>query len=227
MYRPADNLKMPWLLALTSLLTLAMLACSNVQARESAGPIEATPGLTGALFDTGVPVELHETMRVDTYAVRGRTAAEIRADLNRNGPISIAEGRRFDALTTWTLRWTLRYDRRGGGCALAGANVYLDVVVLLPELEADESRPPRLLATWQAYREALAAHEMTHYEQQRRGAQELQNALTTFNGVWPSCRELASQLKVTGDEEVAAIFAADRKFDELTEHGRLRGAVFP
>jgi predicted secreted Zn-dependent protease len=179
------------------------------------------------LAETALPVELRETFRVDTYPVSGRSAAEIRADLNRAGPLSVADAKRFDALTTWNLKWSLRFDRSGGGCSLAEATILLDIIVLLPELTDPAELSPRTMATWKAYREALDAHEMGHVENQRQGAAALQIRFNEFEGVWESCRELTAALKAEGDAVIQTIFAADRAHDESTLHGRLQGAVFP
>jgi predicted secreted Zn-dependent protease len=218
---------MRWLLAFSCLLSVCLLACSGLTPRTSASEQPPPDDFWDGPSTSGVPVELNETLRVDTYRIGGRTSAEIRSELNRNGPISVAEGRRFDALTTWNLRWALHYDRQRNGCSLANATVFLDVVVLLPELDAPDIVPRRVLASWLSYRKALEAHEMAHVEQQRRGAQDLQNVLTSFDGVWPNCRALAAELQSAGDHQVSVIFVADRRYDESTDHGRLEGAVFP
>jgi len=172
-------------------------------------------------------VELHDSMHIDTYTVNGRAAADIRADLNRAGPLSVVDGRRFDALTSWNLTWTLRYKRVEGGCALAAATISLDTVILLPQLSDGAELPGRTLEGWQAYHRALEGHEMGHVENQRRGASELQSIFSGFDGVWPNCRELGAALKAEGDARINAIYAADRTYDEDTNHGRLQGAVFP
>jgi predicted secreted Zn-dependent protease len=217
--------RLPWLIPW---LTPLLLGCSVLASGTSAIPTNPAPPAAEALsYEAGVPVELSESLRIDSYTVSGVSAAEVRAELNRAGPVSAADGRRFDAMTSWSLRWNLRYDRGRAGCTLAGAAVFLDIVVLLPELEMPDLLPLRTRAAWDAYRQALHAHEMAHVEQQRRGAKDLQNALTDFDGVWTNCRALETELKLEGERQVAAILAADRRYDELTGHGRLEGASFP
>jgi predicted secreted Zn-dependent protease len=215
-------------LALVLLCCLGLVACTTTPSPQPApsNVVDAAP-TAEAITETTVPVELRESFRTDTYPVSGRTAAEIRADLNRAGPLSVADARRFDALTTWGLKWTLQYKRAGSGCSLESATVLLDIVVLLPELAETPELPARTLAAWQTYRQALETHEMGHVENQRRGALALQNKFNEFDGFWDNCRDLSAALKAEGDAAIQNIFAADRAYDEDTSHGKLQGAVFP
>ncbi len=175
-----------------------------------------------------MPVELQDSFRVDTYPVGGKTAADVRADLNRYGPLSVTDGHRYDATTSWSLKWTLQYKKvTGGGCTLDSATVYLDLVVLLPDLVDSPELPAKTLDTWQTYRQALETHEMGHVANQRKVAADLQNVFTGYTDVWQNCGALAAALKAEGDAKVNAIFAADRAYDDETNHGRLQGAVFP
>jgi predicted secreted Zn-dependent protease len=208
---------------------LALLACSQSAASRPLASEEPDLGIAAAEVPDGtsVPVELRETFRIDTYPVMGHSAAEIRADLNRSGPLSIADGRRFDALTSWSLQWSTRIDRSRGSCTLAEATLFLDIVVLLPELAEPNDVSPRTLATWKSYREALEGHEMGHVENQRQGATALQTRLNQMGGAWENCRDLSATLKAEGEAALQAIFAADRTYDEGTMHGRTQGAAFP
>ena len=224
---PADNPEMRALL-LACFCCLALVACSTRPASTPVVPEAVDVAPTAEVpAETSVPVELRESFRIDTYSVSGRTVNEIRADLNRAGPLSIEEGRRFDAMTSWSLKWNLRYKRAGSGCSLQEATLLLDIVLLVPELAEPAELPVRTLAAWQVYRQALDGHEMGHVENQRQGAAALQAKLNEFEGFWESCRDLTAALKAEGDAAIQAIFAADRAHDESTNHGRLQGAVFP
>lgn len=223
----ADNPQMRTL-ALVFLCCLGLVACTTRPAPQPApvNVIDAAPAAE-VPTETEVPVELHETFRTDTYPVSGRNAAEIRSGLNRAGPLSVADGRRFDALTSWGLKWTLHYKRSGNGCSLDDATIFLDIVVLLPELTESPELLPRTLTTWQAYRQALETHEMGHVENQRQGASALQSKFNEYDGFWDNCRDLSAALKAEGDAAIQNIFDADRAYDGETSHGRLQGAVFP
>jgi predicted secreted Zn-dependent protease len=171
-------------------------------------------------------VSLNENVVTRTYPVGGTTAAEVRAGLNRGGPYSNDAGRRYDGATTWDLRWSFRYARQPDACSLAAATLDLNVVVVLPELTQPEALAAETLSRWQAYRDALDAHEQGHVGRSRAGAEALAQVYRDM-GAFASCRELAAQLTAAGEAVLIEIRAADRLYDIETEHGRSQGAVFP
>lgn len=214
-----------WLVLTYCLLLLACSPGQHDQAILDTAAVEDFAPPLETAFEP-VPVQLHENVRTETYLLTGRRAAEIRADLNRKRPHSPADGRRYDAITTWSLRWTFRYNRAGGACSLAAATIELDIVVTLPEMEDEPALPPRTLASWQAYRQALADHEQGHVDRHTAAAQDLQSALQSMPAA-TNCRDLAAALREMGEAEIAAMRAADFEYDQVTDHGRLQGAVFP
>jgi len=70
-----------------------------------------------------------------------RLPGNIRDQLNRNGPLSVSDGHRYDGLTTWSLKWTLAYKQVDSGCALHWANVSLEMIVSLPDLVDSAALP--------------------------------------------------------------------------------------
>ncbi len=217
------------LLLLALVCSVGLVACSTLTPAHNVAvtPTELPTPIPEVIAETAVPVQLDDSYRIETYPVSGRTAAEIRADLNRSGPLSVTDGRRFDGLTTWNLKWTLAYKQVGAGCALDWASVKLEMVVTLPELVDSPDLPAKTEASWQTYRQALESHEMGHVADQRKEAAALQSILGSYSEVWPSCRDLGTALKAEGDAKVNAIYAADKAYDDATNHGRLQGAVFP
>jgi len=203
-------------------LLLAMLATACSLPDAAVGPQAAprsdlVPVLANDESAALVTVREHVWMR--TYAVEAKGGVPgIRAQLDRHGPYSSAAKRRFDALTTWALHWTFRYDRSGGGCALAGATVELEAIVTLPELTATETLAPDVFNLWQAYRQQLQSHEDGHVNIYRAAARELRDEFLATPAMG-SCEELRAALGARGEAKLAAIRAADRAYDADTGHG--------
>lgn len=219
------------LMCARTLLLAALLfatACTGAPAPAAAPAPPAAPAVLWDADAAGGRVALRESVVWQPYFVRGGTAAALRAELDSKGPYSPADGRRFDSLATWGLRWSFRYERDAEGCRLAAATVELQVVVEVPELvQPDGSQlPDDLLTAWRSYSEALAAHETGHVYAYRAGARALQAALEAAPPA-ADCRSLGLALNALGEAQVEALRAYDRDYDAVTQHGRLQGAVFP
>jgi predicted secreted Zn-dependent protease len=82
------------------------------------------------------------------YDVEGASARELRAELDRLGPLD-AQGRRFDAFTEWAVTWHPPLEHSEQGCTIGAVETRLRVTVTLPRwlspLEATAS-PDRVEA---------------------------------------------------------------------------------
>lgn len=224
---PTDNPPMRpliCLLACASLLVACTLPSSLASEQVGAGPASSID------LDVDPPevshVRVQESVVWKTYLVEGETAGAIRSSLNRNGPYSPSDRRRVDALTRWGLHWSFRYDEEPDGCRLAAATIEVVVQVEMPELRDAERLAPSVWERWEAYSEALRAHEQGHVDQVLRGAGSLQAAFDTA-GAMESCSELGRYLHDLGQAYVQALAAADAHYDARTGHGASQGAVFP
>jgi predicted secreted Zn-dependent protease len=72
------------------------------------------------------------TERNQNYTVTGRTAAEVRGQMDRLGPRS-EDGKIYDANTHSELQWSYQYQSGLDGCRIASANVRLAVVYVMPK----------------------------------------------------------------------------------------------
>ncbi len=90
-----------------------------------------------------------QSSRCATSDVAGRTAAEIRASLNRNNASDPATGARFDAYTQWDMDWQIPGEREGP-CRLNQAEVPLAITVGLPRLVDTEGGAARAAAAMEA-----------------------------------------------------------------------------
>jgi predicted secreted Zn-dependent protease len=120
------------------LFALLSAACAAPQAGP---PLDSVPAL-------------RESVSYETYAVDGSSPGEVRAALDRLGPVA-EDGRQYDALTSWSLTWSFSFNQRKDSCSLASATIEVRSVVTLPEL-VSESLDARARRRWDSYLAALA-----------------------------------------------------------------------
>ncbi len=219
---PADNLPMLRLLAGLAVAAALLAGCGLSSDVSTPAGTSGTPE-TVSTVPTAV-VRVVEKVDATRYWVEGRTAGDVRAYMNANGPTSLSDDRRYDAVTNWNLRWSFRY-RGDSPCAISAATVEVEVLTILPTLQMD-GLPSDLITRWGRYLQALSAHEKTHVEKAVGAARDLKAALEHAPAA-PTCDELAGALNTLGEEHVQRLRAADNEYDVATAHGRNEGAVFP
>ena len=146
----------------------------------------------------------------------------IRRQLDQIGPVSEVTGQRFDGLTTWGLHSTFSYNDSRDSCSIRNATIEVEAVITLPELQEGSLLPPHELTLWQAYVEQLRAHEDGHVSIYLAAAQDLRDEYLQV-GAMADCRQLAAALTALSEAKIAAVRAADQRFDAETGHG----ALFP
>jgi len=154
------------------------------------------------------------------YRVSGATAADLADAITLLGPRR--EGRRFAALTLWTLRWSFQPAFAGGAWRAVDVHVDLDVVVHMPEWRPPRTAPDALVASWRSYVVALAEHEGGHVAIARDAARDVAALLATTTS------STASELALLVDDGARGLVAAAREaelaYDAETRHGHTQGA---
>jgi predicted secreted Zn-dependent protease len=105
---------------------------------------------------TGIP-----NLRLSYYEVSGSSAEEIRRSINAHRPRDSHDGQRVDALTEWTIGWSIEV-REPGGCDLSNAQVRYAATVTLPRHADPATLPEPLRSHWEAFVASLARHEDWH-----------------------------------------------------------------
>jgi predicted secreted Zn-dependent protease len=177
----------------------------------------------GVAAESAEPVAVSESTLF--YDVSGRTAKELRAAMNRQGPTG-PDGKRHDAYSAWHVKWRYEYAPEGSTCRLKQVRVSLDVRITLPRWVDENAAPEALRRRWKQYHGALTEHEDGHAENGRRAAArvlELRGQL----GPRPTCPDVESAFARTAEAILEEERRNDVRFDLDTEHGRNRGARFP
>lgn len=162
-----------------------------------------------------------ETFEVRLYPVHGATRAEVRDSILAARPSY--QGRRFDALTLWNVKYHYWNQWKPEGCAPDAVRVELQLTLHFPDLE-NVSEVTR--AAFTAYLAALRLHEERHAEIDRRIAEDLAAAIRAVPAQY-SCEQLADEVKRAADRVIDQGRARNDAYDQDTDHGSAEGAVYP
>lgn len=158
------------------------------------------------------------------YDVSGASAQEIRAEMDRLGPIDETTKRRFDATTRWNVKWTYRYRNVGQDCAIARVSVTVDVTTTMPRLKPD--LPVGLARTFSEYTDKLREHEEGHAQNGIEIGKRIEAAIRDMQP-HPTCDALSRAANALGDRLIKEANQMDVEYDARTQHGRTQGARFP
>lgn len=152
------------------------------------------------------------TVRIETYAIEGRTGYELYQSIGENGP-TVGIGRAV-AYTTFDLKWSRDYRPENGGCRLASAKPWLTIIYKLPKPSGQ--LPPQTRAAWRRFTDGIEAHERVHGQyivEMVRKIQDYSVGLTTTGD--PDCRKIRQVLTQRLGELSQEQRARGREFDRL------------
>ena len=160
-----------------------------------------------------------------TYPVTGTTASALLRAM-RARALRDRTGEAVFALATWNVTWSYRYRTRSGSCSIADLTVRADIRVLLPKWRPPATADPALVQRWRSFGEALRRHERGHELNAIRVARRTRAALLAL-GSRSTCTKLEHAADAAGRKIGDAGRDRDRDYDDETDHGATRGAVFP
>ena len=159
------------------------------------------------------------------YDIEGRTAAELREQMNRNG-VLWTNGNIYDAYTGWNVSWNYSYRRTDTGCWISSVTTILNVEFRLPRWVNYESGPAALKKKWAAYMQALRQHENGHKDFGVKAAGQIERSIAGLEPA-PTCDQLADTANKTGRRIISEYAAREREYDARTNFGETQGAIFP
>lgn len=158
------------------------------------------------------------------YDVRGNTAAELRAEIARLGPMS--DGVRHQAVTNWRLSWQPVTSVSGQRCSVSSLNISLTIEIVMPRWVNEIGAPQGLSTNWRTYLTGLLNHEHGHKDIALAGADEVR-ALVKAAATYPSCEAAVAAINTAGKAIVDKTIARQRQYDLDTNHGRNQGVRLP
>lgn len=96
--------------------------------------------------------------KVETYAVSGKSGAELYASIGERGP-KVGKTRAI-AYTNFKLTWTRKYEPQGGACVLVSARPKLVITYTLPR--PSQQLPATVAGIWAVFIAGVQAHERVH-----------------------------------------------------------------
>jgi predicted secreted Zn-dependent protease len=173
----------------------------------------------------GADAEPTVSVTKEYYFVDGRTAQEIRNDLNAKTPVR-QNGRKYDAHTKWNVDWHFWWRKKPGSCEISKVTTEVAVKYTLPELRDNYSIQNDLKEKWESYNRALVRHEEGHKDLGVNAARAIEN------GIWSldprhTCEQLEVDSNGIGHAIIEEYRILETKYDRETNHGMSEGAIFP
>lgn len=162
--------------------------------------------------------------KVATYPISGRTGQELYVSIGERGPE--AGGVRAIAHTTFDLKWSRKYEKRGSACVLASAKPWLTITYTVPK--PTNRLPDVARGRWDAFLAGVLAHEKVHGDTIKAMVAAIEGfsvGLTVEND--PKCslirQQLTGKLKAASDAQRQQGRDFDR--DEFRDGGNMRRLI--
>jgi len=157
------------------------------------------------------------------YSVQGKTAAEIRRNLNSRSPV-IVKNRRYDAYTRWFVTWKLQYISSNGNCTISKITTLIKIKHILPKISNE--LPSSLDNKWRKYFHALLDHESGHANMGIKAAIEIEENISNLPS-FTQCTALRKEANELGQAIIRKYISLEKKYDIDTNYGATKGAIFP
>ncbi|HLF71552.1 MAG TPA: DUF922 domain-containing protein [Dehalococcoidia bacterium] len=172
----------------------------------------------------GDHVVLEKSSVTRYYSVYGDATEAIFSYIRDHGPTD-AMGRRGNGLTSveWSYEWQRTSSR--SSCSVASMRITIDLVVLLPRHEEQNSLSAPTATNWKRFVDGVTKHEQTHVDIYVSGAERLKGEMEAI-GPKPTCDELEKAVTGTWDSEQSTINGEQDAF-HAQEDARLNTARAP
>ncbi|MDX3924293.1 MAG: DUF922 domain-containing protein [Shinella sp.] len=166
-----------------------------------------------ALSAADAQAEWQATEKVETYAVSGKSGAELYASIGERGPKAGGIGRAI-AHTSFKLTWTRKYEARGDSCVLAIARPKLTITYTLPK--ATQKLPEITRQNWETFIDGVHKHELVHGEMIKDMVKAIEAVSVGMTvPADPQCRKIRTELTARLGELSRAQRQRSRDFDRL------------
>jgi predicted secreted Zn-dependent protease len=167
------------------------------------------------------------TPTLSPYKIQGKTAAELRTQMNQLGPLKPEEGKRFDASTLWDIDAQFTYGgKKGKSCQFKSIKVTVNTTFILPEWTPPAGTPQSLIDRWKKHLSALQTHEDGHKQLGIDAGNDFLSQLKAMPAA-TSCDALKESAAKKRDAVKANFKQKHQAYDKSTNHGATQGAVFP
>jgi len=161
----------------------------------------------------------------DYYDIEGRTAAELRQQMNIYG-VAWTNGNIYNAYTGWNVKWNYRYRVTDHKCSFSSVTTTLNVEFRLPRWTDYAGGSSALKKKWDDYMESLRQHENGHKDLGIKAAIEIERSIAELKPA-QTCDDLAETANALGRRVISEYAPKEREYDVQTNFGETQGAVFP
>jgi predicted secreted Zn-dependent protease len=131
----------------------------------------------------------------------------------------------YDAQTKWSVYLRYGYGRSEGQYKFNWVEVKTTVVITLPRWIPGHPVTPDLVEQWTKCAMGLRTHERGHLQVAQAATEEVKKRVLALAGC-DSAEELVTLARATMNNTLEEFHERERKYDEVTGHGRTQGAVF-
>ena len=210
--------------AIAALCTLVPLAAAHAEPPRTTVLVAKYEG-TSPLPSHKMDFRTEITEEHEYYDVSGATPEEIRRQMTKHGT-KWDDGKTYDAVTTWDIKYRYDTTREGGGCYVTSAKTKIGIVFRYPRFTPQADTPESVLNRWNSYMNNLQAHEIGHRDLAVDAAHEISESLSAMAG-FNTCREADKAVTAVAREKLGRMKQAQIDYDATTRHGATQGAVFP
>ena len=165
------------------------------------------------------------TEKNEFYEISGCSEHELHSDLKKKC-IPGNNGKKFDSITTWDVKWDYDHDSAPGTCAAVTFRVTANILYRYPKWARTEEVPLPLVEKWDRYLEKLTLHENGHRDMVVEATAELTRAVADLPPA-PTCSELDRKVRALSRERMEKLSDDQKRYDAATKHGATQGAIFP
>ncbi|NTS31094.1 DUF922 domain-containing Zn-dependent protease [Phyllobacterium sp. BT25] len=164
--------------------------------------------------------------QVETYAIRGKSGAELYASIGERGP-QLGGGKvRTIAHTNFKLTWRRNYQNQGTACTLVSAQPKLIITYTLPK--PAEPLPPSVRAGWETFISGIETHERVHGDTIKEMVKAIEASTVGLSMPGdPKCQKIRSEMT----SRLSALSLAQRQKsrdfdkDEMSEGGNVHRLI--
>jgi predicted secreted Zn-dependent protease len=164
--------------------------------------------------------------RVQTYAVSGKSGAELYASIGERGP-KVGANVRAIAHTDFKLTWSRKYEpQEDNACTLVSARPNLVITYMLPKPAAQ--LPVATRKNWETFAAGVHAHELVHGDFIKKMVKEIEAVSVGLSVADdPECRKIRAELTKHLSRLSLAQRQRSRDFDrtELSEGGNIHQLI--
>jgi len=159
------------------------------------------------------------------YEINGWGEKELRDQMTRQGT-AWSDGKKYDSITRWRVKWDYEYDRSAQSCSAATFQATAEITIRYPRWVRDDDASPETSNKWDVYLSGLVDHEKGHRDMVVEAVEDITHAVAQLPAA-PTCAELDRKVRSLCHDRLAKLNDEAKEYDAATLHGAEQGAVFP